>query len=201
MPKRAVLGMSYIVYTTEAIVCGSFISNTADKTFLLFTKTAGMLFASARSVREERSRQRYALQDFSLITVSLIKGKTGWRIGSVESEQNLFVQAESREARGSVVRILKLVRRYVQGEEPHVALYEECKHALKYLGDQTVRNRVLAEEIIVARILYELGYMSDTPQLQSLYDRDVATVLATTPETILPALQAATAQALSVSHL
>ena len=133
--------MSYIVYTTEAIVCGSFLSNTADKTFLLFTKTAGMLYASARSVREERSRQRYALQDFSVITVSLIKGKSGWRIGSVDGEQNLFAQATSREARGSIVRVLKLIRRYVQGEEAHPEFFAECKAALVHLAATEVSDR------------------------------------------------------------
>ena len=193
--------MSYIVYTTEAIVCGSFLSNTADKTFLLFTKTAGMVYASARSVREERSRQRYALQDFSMITVSLIKGKSGWRIGSVDGEQNLFAQATSREARGSIVRILKLIRRYVQGEEPHPAFFAECKAALVYLAAAEVSNRPLVEEIIVARILYELGYMSDAPQLMSLYTLDLSTVLTTTSPSVLPALQTATAQALVASHL
>ncbi|MEX2341217.1 MAG: recombination protein O N-terminal domain-containing protein, partial [Candidatus Paceibacterota bacterium] len=82
--------MSYKTYTTEAIVCGSRVNNTSDKSFLLFTKDAGMLWAAAKSVREERSRQRFALQDFSLIRASLIKGKSGWRIGSVESDRNYF---------------------------------------------------------------------------------------------------------------
>jgi recombinational DNA repair protein (RecF pathway) len=193
--------MSYIVYTSEAIVCGSFLSNTADKTFLLFTKSAGMVYASARSVREERSRQRYALQDFSVIQVSLIRGKAGWRIGSVEGEQNIFGVAASREARGSVVRVLKLMRRYVQGEEPHPALYDECKDALVYLARPDITRRVLAEEIITARILYQLGYMRDLPALAGLYQGDVETVVSGAPDTILPTLQAATAEALAVSHL
>ena len=38
-----------------------------------------MVLAAARSVREEKSRQRYALQEFALVRVSLIKGKSGWR--------------------------------------------------------------------------------------------------------------------------
>ena len=72
--------MSYQTYITDAVVVGSYASNTADKSYLLFTKRAGMLYATARSVREERSKQRYALQDFSHITVTLVKGKGGWCI-------------------------------------------------------------------------------------------------------------------------
>ena len=105
--------MSYQTYTTEALVCGSFLHNTADKVFLLFTREAGMLYATAKSVREERSKQRFALQDFSLINVSLIKGKQGWRVGSVEAEVNYFTKSEERLARGSVVLLFKTLRRFI----------------------------------------------------------------------------------------
>ncbi len=193
--------MSYQVYTTEALVCGSFDNNTADKSFLLFTKDAGMLYASARSVREERSRQRYALQDFSLITVSLIRGKTGWRIGSVDSTSNLFRTALTREARGSVVRTLKLIRRYVQGEEPHPKLYFELVEALQYLAQAAVPNRVLAEEIIATRFFYELGYINDSANLSAVFAGSFLQVLDATPATLLPTLQAVTARAAAVSQL
>lgn len=193
--------MSYQVYTTEALVCGSFDNNTADKSFLLFTKDAGMLYASARSVREERSRQRYALQDFSLITVSLIRGKTGWRIGSVDSDNNLFRTALTREARGSVVRILKLIRRYVQGEEPHPKLYNELIEALQYIAEATVPERILAEEIIATRFFYELGYITDSTRLAMVFSGTLGQALELTPASLLPAIQAVTAQAVSVSQL
>ena len=193
--------MSYQTYTTEAIVCGSFAHNTADKSFLLFTKNAGMLYASARSVREERSRQRYALQDFSLITVSLIKGKTGWRIGSVDTLGNLFDAALTRQARGSVVRILKLLRRFLQGEDPHPMLYDEMVTALRYVADAHIPERSAAEEIIEARVLYELGYMSETTPLQALLTDPLLLVLAMVSDTQLPSLQAATLRAVSASQL
>lgn len=193
--------MSYQTYTTEAIVCGSFANNTADKSFLLFTKTAGMLYASARSVREERSRQRYALQDFTRITVSLIKGKTGWRIGSVDTFGNLFGTALTRTARGSVVRLLKLLRRFLQGEDPHPALYEEMVLAFWYLAQSDVPCRNTVEEIIQARVLYELGYMSETTPLQSILTNPLLAVLADASETQLLALQLATAHAVSASQL
>jgi len=162
--------MSYQTYITEAIVCGSFANNTADKSFLLFTKRAGMLYATARSVREERSRQRYALQDFSYIVVSLVHGKTGWRIGSVEARGNIFSTAPSRAVRGSVVRLVKTLRRFVQGEEPHPELYEEFLHSLDFLKDITDANRSIYEKLITARLLYFLGYIApvliDKPLLE-----------------------------------
>jgi recombinational DNA repair protein (RecF pathway) len=193
--------MSYQTYITDAIVVGSFANNTADKSFLLFTKRAGMLYASARSVREERSKQRYALQDFSLITVTLIKGKTGWRVGSVETEGNIFGSALSRQARGSVVRVLKLLRRFVAGEEPHPELYDELVYGLRYVASDIASHRALAEEIIEARILSILGYISQTDELAPVLSVPLRDALALTPLTLLPKLQAVTAHAQSVSQL
>lgn len=152
--------MSYQVYTTEAIVCGSFDSNTADKSYLLFTRSAGMLYATARSVREERSRQRYALQDFSHITVSLVQGKTGWRIGSVDTIANFFVAAGSRELRGSVVRLTKHLRRYVQGEESHPELFDDVLTGLQVVSRGQVVDVATYEQFFMVRTLHLLGYVA-----------------------------------------
>lgn len=150
--------MSYQTYITEALVCGTFNRNTADRSYLLFTKEAGMLFAEARSVREERSRQRFALQDFSLVRVSLIKGKATWKIGSIESKINYFSVATSKEARGSVVGTLKFLRRFFSGQEPAPVLFESVIQALEFLkGD--VSNRNFMEMVLQVRMLLALGYV------------------------------------------
>jgi recombinational DNA repair protein (RecF pathway) len=154
--------VSYQTYITDAVVVGSYASNTADKSYRLFTERAGMLYASARSVREERSRQRYALQDFSHITVTLVKGKAGWRIGSVEPHQNFYAIAESRAARGSIVRLTKTLRRYVHGEIPDPLLYATYLEALEVLVHEC-ESRALYERCAEVRLLAQLGYVaSDT---------------------------------------
>ena len=168
--------MSYQTYTTEAFIIGNFANNTADKSFLLFTKRAGMLYASARSVREERSRQRYALQDFTLVTVSLIKGKTGWRVGSVEARGNLFAEATTRVARGSLVRLTKLIRRFVQGEEVNESLYDEFIAGLTYLADVDESDRIFYENVIMARLLYILGYIAPPQTILPLFELPLATI-------------------------
>lgn len=150
--------MSYVTYTTEALVCGSYEQNIADKSFLLFTREAGMLFATARSVRSENSKQRYALQEFSQIRVSLIKGKQGWRIGSVEAIKNDFSNVTTREARASIIRLYKLLRRFIRGEEASVSLYDFVVAALEKISDET-SNRKLLEPYIHCQILLLLGYV------------------------------------------
>ncbi len=177
--------MSYATYTTDALVCGSWKRNTADGSYLLFTREAGMLYADARSVREERSKQRYALQDFSLVRVSLVKGKRGWKIGSVESKRNFFSEADTKEARGSVVALFKFLRRFLRGEEPAFELYDLVASSLPlFLED--AKNREWLERVIETRILLTLGYVDpkevppfireESVLTLSQFDGDVSTV-------------------------
>jgi recombinational DNA repair protein (RecF pathway) len=153
--------VAYQTYTTEALVCGTFNKNTADRSYLLFTREAGMLYAEAKSAREERSRQRMALQDFSHIRVSLVKGKRGWRIGSVEPIVNHYTKAVDKAARGSVVSIYRWLRRFYKGEEATPQLYDYILSALNLAtGEMAERN--MTEEVVKLRILTDLGYVDTT---------------------------------------
>lgn len=193
--------MAYQTYSTEAIVVGSFASKTADKTFLLFTRDAGLVYASARSVREERSRQRYALQDFSLITVSLIKGKAGWRVGSVEVLRNYFLESSERLVRTSIYRQIRLLRRYVQGEEVNLFLYQEVKEQLETLASPDLANRAAVERAVHTRLLYALGYISLTPELSDFINSPLLEMLPKLNESITAHMSLAITQADAASHL
>ena len=153
--------MSYKTYTTEAIVCGSRANNTSDKSFLLFTRDAGMLWASAKSVREERSKQRFALQEFSLVRVSLVRGKNGWRIGSAESERNYFTTSLSKEARAAVAGIVKLLRQFLHGEMTHAGIFEDTKAALTASGLMPPAEVNQLIDLFAFRLLYRLGYVRE----------------------------------------
>lgn len=150
--------MAYETYTTEALVCGTYNRNTADRSFLMFTREAGMLYADARSVREERSRQRYALQDFSLVRVTLVKGKTGWKIGSIEALKNYYHDAESKEARGSIVSLARLLRRFVKGEEASPDLFDYVVSSMNELVSDHV-DRLFVLMTLQVHILAYLGYV------------------------------------------
>jgi DNA repair protein RecO len=192
--------MAYETYTTEAIVCGTKNRNTADRSYLLFTREAGMLFADARSVREERSRQRYALQDFSLIRVSLVKGKAGWRIGSIEPQQNFYHDAIDKSARGSVVSVVRLLRRFLRGEEAQQALFDYTKHALQVLSAQT-EARQFVELVVQVELLRQLGYVAAEQipkQLQSIQPSEISDSY---NQQNAKKIEQLYSQAVSVSHL
>lgn len=158
--------MAYQTYTTEAIVCGSRANNTADKAFLLLTSEAGILWATARNVRSENSKQRFALQDFALIRVSLIKGKAGWRIGSVEGEKNYWREVAgsgAAEGRAAVVSLIRLLRQFLHGEVAHPGIFEDTKTILSEVAlvtDQEARQTMV--DIFSVRLLYNLGYIAET---------------------------------------
>lgn len=160
--------MGYQTYTTEALVCGTWNKNTADKSYLLFTKVAGMLYADARSVREEKSKQRFALQDFSYIRVSLVRGKQNWRIGSVEALRNHYKVAATKEARGSVVDLYRFLRRFYNGEEPMPELFD---YLLRRFSDlENTNNRELDELVTKLHILAILGYVNRSQIPESIQD-------------------------------
>ncbi len=154
--------MSTHTLTTLAIVCGHEARQGADAIYWLFTEELGMVVATARSVREERSKQRFALQDFSLINISLIQGKVQWRIGSVESLTNYFLDSENRDVRGSVCLVVRSLRRYLQGEGTTPGLFAEIKTQLETLIDPNLPNRSQVEGLIQVRTLEYLGYLSTT---------------------------------------
>ena len=195
--------MAYSTYTTEAIVCGSKASMTSDRSYLLFTREAGMLWASARSVREERSRQRYALQDFSLIRVSLVKGKSGWRIGSVESIMNPFMQAPNRLGRAGVAYLVKLVRRYIHGEQPVEGVFDDVVAAFSLVQEVPDANMLAQlQRVVEVRLLHTLGYVANTDALGALLKtasvQDAVTVYS---DELEPVVTKVITQAAEVSHL
>lgn len=157
--------MSYKTYTTEAIVCGSRVNNTSDKSFLLFTRDAGMLWATAKSVREERSKQRFALQDFSLMKVSLVRGKSGWRVGSAESEINFFTSSKEKERRAAVTRLIRLLRQFLHGEVNHLDLFVDTKEALSRVVLTETLDVDNLLNVYTLRLLHRLGYVADEPEL------------------------------------
>lgn len=149
--------MAYEKYITEAFVCGSKMQMTSNKVYLLFTREAGMIWASAQSVREERSRHRYSLQDFSFVLLSLVHGKGGWRITGTEPIKNLYFEYGTREERGMVRSITMVLRRFLHGEEPNQALYDEVKSGLETLSGSDLEK---FEVVATARILHILGYIA-----------------------------------------
>ena len=174
--------MAYQKYITEAFVCGTRASNTSDNTFLLFTRDAGMLYARARSVREEKSKQRYALQDFSHIRVTLVRGKGGWRITGVESISNFYSNTKTRDGRAFLRNIVLLLRRLLQGETVHEDIFDDV---IAFSSHSCIAPSEKLENVLSLRILHTLGYVAPLEAYKELLDskRPYKTIDTLSPET------------------
>jgi recombinational DNA repair protein (RecF pathway) len=188
--------VAYATYTTNAIVCGSRDSDTADRSYLLFTERAGMLWATARSVRLEVSKQRFALQDFSVVRVSLVRGKSGWRIGSVESLGNPFLAARNRETRTFFQQLTRLLRRFLHGEESTPAIFADALEL--FSNPPAPPAQAFFAALFELRQLYHLGYITSRPSY-ALYLEGAIT--AHTVASVPAAVRAAIDHAHTVSHL
>ena len=152
--------MAYQTSTTDALVCGTYRRNMADASYALLTAEAGLVYATARSVREERSRQRYALQDFSLVRVSLVRGKAGWRIGSVDSATNFYHLATTRAQRGAVVQVVKVVRRFVPAEGVLPDIFAHTCAALERIATMSDTDVSWLVRHYELWLMYTLGYIA-----------------------------------------
>lgn len=158
-------------YSTDALVLGTFNTGEANKTYTLYTEQFGLVYCQARSVRKEGAKLANNLQSLSRSTVSLIRGKKGWKVvGSVELGNVYYELRQTPHTRDMIIRIVKLVRRLVRGEEKNHSLFQALTQGIAYcaLHDLDVSRMESVERLLALRILASLGYMTPMPQFMPL---------------------------------
>lgn len=163
--------MSYQIYTTETIVLKR-VPYDNNVSYLLFTKDFGLISALATGVRKSESKLRYALQEYSVCQISLVKGKSTWRITSALLEKNLYLHTETFAAKDVIARICTQVIRLVAGQEKDEQLFDTVRMGLQELSESTTDAIASLEILIMLRMLYLLGYVSDVDMVApySVYD-------------------------------
>ena len=164
--------MSHHIYTTEAYVFKHDYTRDSDALIYIFTKDLGYIRAVATGSRFEKSKHRFALQDFSKITVSLVQGKTGWRITSAQPHKNIYndLYENNKELFSVFARAIKTLQRFLQGEEGDYALYNSFDQAIQFgyenLTDfKQKENLKNFELLLMVRILGQLGYATEPKYL------------------------------------
>src|SRR3989344_3753754 len=110
----------YQKYHTEALVLGNRELGEADRVVALFTRDFGLVRARASAIRSERSKMRYAVQDYARARVSLVKGKRGWRLAGAAAIRSATGEPKSV---ATFARIAELTMRLVHGEEKNDYLF------------------------------------------------------------------------------
>ena len=153
--------MAYHIHTTPGFVVSSFSRGEADKYIYLFTRDLGMIGVIAKGVRLEKSKLRYAVQDYAYGSFSVVRGKEAWRLTGAEVPDTRYV------ATPTTAQILALLRRLVQGEEAQPVLFDLLDKDLHVISSIDNMQEVhLYERMAVYRMLYHLGYI----QLSKEYD-------------------------------
>ena len=154
--------MSYHIYHTEALILGGMARSEGDKILYCYTKDMGLIFAHAKSIREGRSKLRYALQTFAHTEIDLVSGKSGWRLISARPIESFRGTWDNSEKRRILARQAQLLRRLIQGEERHERLFVDVLHGINFLhnlsDDKSLPD---AELLMVVRLLDELGYWGE----------------------------------------
>lgn len=154
----------YTKLHTEGIVLRARNVGESDRLFTIFTKDLGMVSARGRGVRNLKSLQRQSLQQMSLIDVSFVRSKQGWRVTNVSAKGSLFALCGGNIAkRVFVTRVCMLLRRLVVGEEANVELYETVRSAFDFVfkNDVAIDDLKTLEVLTALRVLHMLGYLKE----------------------------------------
>lgn len=163
--------MSYHIYHTEALILGGMTRSEGDKILFCYTKDMGLIFAHAKSIREGRSKLRYALQTFAHTEIDLVSGKSGWRLISARPIESFRGSWGNGEKRRILARQAQLLRRLIQGEERHEKLFSDVLRGITFLhGISDDASLADAELLMVVRLLDELGYWGERETFAQLLD-------------------------------
>lgn len=161
----------YSITTTQAIVLKSYDSGERDSTISLFTKDLGQIYAKVSGIRDIKSKHRYSLQEHSLVDVSLVQGKNGWRITNSSFIKSYYfdLNNENKEGRREkILRILSLVKRFYLGEEANEKVFEDLVLGFEQINQS--KDLEKEEAKIVFNFLNDLGYIEDKKESMSLID-------------------------------
>ena len=158
--------MSYHLYQTRGFVLRSAHIGEANKLFVIFTEDMGLLSVSAQSVRKITSKLRYSLRDLSFVRISLIRGKTTWRLTDAEELESFSTETEEEKIK-VFAGILSVVRRLVHGEEENKELFSILFDTLLFLKKENFTQDEIKrlETLIVLKILSSLGYIGENKNL------------------------------------
>jgi DNA repair protein RecO (recombination protein O) len=165
------------LFVSDGLVLQKRGAGEANTLVALFTEELGLVRASARSARVERSKLRYGLETLTRARFSMVRGKYEWKLTGVQNVSHEFIAREhsmGAERRQIFGRVMRLLLRLIHGEEPVSELYRTVVNGFSFLlTTETAAEAEAIECVLVLRILASLGYLPDTAALAPFTDSDV----------------------------
>src|SRR3989344_4598974 len=156
--------MAYHIHTTRAIILMSRAEGDGHKMLTLLTEDLGLLPAHAQSIRMQKSKLRYHLQDYSFARVSLVRGKALWRVTGAETLSRAHLKNPS--ARALVAEACALATMLTVPDDPHTNLFDDMRAFYEYLG----RSERLAGDALLLTQLRMFSRAGFLPEHESLGD-------------------------------
>lgn len=162
------------IYHTNAFVLGARNRGEADKIVTLYTRELGLVRAVAQGIRLQKSKSRFALQDFSLAEVDLVQGRDIWRITSTKSITTFPFIRRDKKSLTLIFRISKLITRLCTGEESSPEIFDGLMQVFYLLDNENLneKNREAMELYLVFKIVYELGYVGQSEYFDKFMGKD-----------------------------
>jgi DNA repair protein RecO len=150
--------VSYHIYTTEGIILKKASFGEANLLLHVLTEDLGLIIASAQAARVSNSKLRPALQEFTHVSVSCVKGKNGWKITNVV-EKGSFYFNYPQYSHKVLAQVSQLLLQMMPGESPHREIFQTVRSGFEFLKNISERETSGFEMLIVLRVLYHLGYV------------------------------------------
>ena len=154
--------MAHQIYLTEGIIIKKRDFGEADRLFWIYTEKFGMIMASAKGVRLEKSKLRGGLHLFSCGKFALVSSREFWKIVDAQD----ICQAKNIEFAGKFSGIVGLLLRMIKGQERNDFVWQELNGLFLALFKNKTEEKDLKDLEINfnAKILRELGYVADLPK-------------------------------------
>ena len=156
--------MAYALYHVNGIVLGGINIGEGHRLIDLFTEEFGLVRVAAKSARENRSKMRYHIQDYTRGRYTLIRGREQWKLTGAHGEQNIFYQLITEPRKQMLfAAIAQLLRRLLPGEETNAPLFAIVDEGVSFLRGSSLSPAACdaLERVMVLRILHALGYVSE----------------------------------------
>ena len=152
--------------SSEGIVLCAHERGEADLLLAIMTEKTGLLYALAKSVRQERSKLRPHLARFTSGTFLFVNGKAIWRL--IDAQERLRIRPRTGSAAGkepdefaSFASISSLLLRMVRGAAVDKELWREAAAAHDYFASPlSTPMRAVASLAFQVRLLNRLGYVA-----------------------------------------
>ncbi len=151
------------IYHTRGIILGSFESGEADRRLAIYAEDFGLIYAHAQGIRKLESKLRFALQDFSLAEIDLVRGRALWRVTSATSIETFPLIRGDSHSLALFAHMAGLIRTLCHGEEDNTLIFADLSGALAALEreDLSRERREAVEHLFVLRMLGHLGYIGN----------------------------------------